>query len=380
MESEGLATVRLRTSDSLVPVALSHDPYWAIEERAAGMLLAQLRSTGAQVHVTEIEAAGQSGGFGESDFEVVDGVAIVSIVGPMTKSPTSFSSACSTVKCRRQVRAAAKDDRVKAILLRIDSPGGSVSGTDDLAQDVANARARKPVYAYAEDDCCSAAYWVASQATKVFCSKTARVGSIGVYTTVEDWSRLYENAGVRVHLLSTGKLKGAGADGVPVSQEQLDEWQSVVDDFNGHFLGAVAKGRRMSRAKVDALADGRVWIGERAVDAGLADEVATFDAVFQSLSSKKGTKAVSGEELPLAGMPLADQTESALAAVRGLTARIAGLKATREAEGRSLGERPLTHIAETLEAIDELRTELSALVADPEAEARQLLARTYLAG
>lgn len=371
-------TVRL--SDSLVPVALAHDPYWAIEERSARQLLAHLRATDALAHRSEFEAAGGGRGtMAQDGYDVLDGVAIVSIVGPMTKAPTSFSSSCSTVLVRRQVRAAASNPDVKAILLRIDSPGGSVSGTDDLAQDVAAAKQKKPVYAYAEDDCCSAAYWVASQATKVFASRTARVGSIGVYTTVTDWSRMYENAGVKVHLLSTGTLKGAGADGVAVSKEQLAEWQSVVDEFNGHFLGAVGKGRKMSRAKAEALADGRVWIGEKAVEAGLVDEVASFDAVFASLSAKRAHK-VSGEGSPLSGLTLADESETVLTAVRGLTARVADIAAKCREEDRRLNAKASSHMAEVMGSLDGLRSEIAGLLEDPEATARETLARAYLAG
>lgn len=331
----------------------------------------------AQAHRDEFEARG--GGSldpRQLGVDVQDGVAIVSIVGPMTKSPTSFDPGASTVLARRQIRAAAADDAVRAILLRIDSPGGSVSGTDDLAQDVAAARGKKPCYAYIEDMGCSAAYWVASQCNKVFASKTALVGSIGTYMALTDYSRMAENAGIRVHVISTGKLKGAGVPGAPISDEQLASFRQTVDDLNSHFLSAVAKGRRMARAKVEALADGGVHVGEKAVALGLVDEIASFDQVFNSLRGSKasGAKAetVSGEEMPLAGMTLADESEQALAAVRGLTARIADLRDVRQSEGRGLSSQALSHVTSVLAELEELRAALEA-VAQPTPDLRQAL-------
>lgn len=331
----------------------------------------------AQAHRDEFEARG--GGSldpRQLGVDVQDGVAIVSIVGPMTKSPTSFDPGASTVLARRQIRAAAADDAVRAILLRIDSPGGSVSGTDDLAQDVAAARGKKPCYAYIEDMGCSAAYWVASQCNKVFASKTALVGSIGTYMALTDYSRMAENAGIRVHVISTGKLKGAGVPGAPITDEQLASFKQTVDDLNAHFLAAVAKGRRMARAKVEALADGGVHVGEKAVALGLVDEIASFDQVFNSLRGSKasGAKAetVSGEEMPLAGMTLADESEQALAAVRGLTARIADLRDVRQSEGRGLSSQALSHVTSVLAELEELRAALEA-VAQPTPDLRQAL-------
>lgn len=363
---------------NLLSLAIPHGPIWAIEEAAAMQLQSVLSGIDAQSHREEFEARG-GGGLDARDLgvDVQDGVAIVSIVGPMTKSPTSFDPGASTVLARRQIRAAASDDSVKAILLRIDSPGGSVSGTDDLAQDVAAARGKKPCYAYIEDMGCSAAYWVASQCNKVFASKTALVGSIGTYMALTDYSRMAENAGIRVHVISTGKLKGAGVPGAPITDEQLAGFRQTVDDLNSHFLAAVAKGRRMARAKVEALADGGVHVGEKAVALGLVDEIASFDQVFNSLRGSKasGAKAettISGEGLPPAGMTLADESEQALAAVRGLTARIADLRDVRQSEGRGLSSQALSHVTSVLAELEELRAALEA-VAQPTPDLRQAL-------
>jgi signal peptide peptidase SppA len=391
------------TRNNLLPYVGIHDAFWAIEESSARMLLGILGSTDARVHKEEFEARRGGDPIGHSDFDLIDGVAVISIVGAMTKSPTSFDPGCSTVLTRRQIRAAAADDAVRAIVLRIDSPGGSVGGTDDLAADVAAAAKKKPCHAYVEDSCCSAAYWVASQCTKIFASPTSVVGSIGVFTTATDWSRAAENMGAHVHLITTGKHKGAGAPGTRISEEHLAKWQSTCDVFYEHFMQAIRKGRRMSKARVEELADGSVWVGESAVSNGLIDGIASFDEVFSSLSRKRSKEGerlsadngvppmvseidepsiqVSSEDEPHAGKTLAEESALALAAVHGLTNRIADLREDRKSEGRRLSQKAIGHANEVLQALGEATDALASAIAeepDPRSQLAQALLRSSL--
>lgn len=205
------------------------DLHWAIETRYALAQLEMLRNTDWAAHAREFrlqmeqpdaepEAARRGGGSDsdEKPFQFESGVAVLSLSGPMTKRPQSFSDGASTVRMRRQVRQATADPDVTAIALVIDSPGGQVAGTKELADDVAAARARKPVVAYIEDLGASAAYWVAAQADAIYANETAFVGSIGTYCVVQDLSRMAANVGIEVHVLSTGPFKGAGYPGTAV--------------------------------------------------------------------------------------------------------------------------------------------------------------------
>jgi len=180
----------------------------------------------------------------------------------------------------------------------IDSPGGTVAGTRDLADEVARAAKQKPVVAYIEDLGASAAYWIASQANKIYANPTAIVGSIGTYGVICDFSAQAAMIGVKVHVLRAGQFKGAGEPGTEITPEQLAEWQRIVDQLNEHFVRGVAAGRKgLSLAAVRELADGRAHVGEAAVTLGLVDGVQSFDATLQQFSSsgKRRTKPMSSD-------------------------------------------------------------------------------------
>jgi signal peptide peptidase SppA len=229
-----------------------------------------------------------------AECEIVDGRAVVlyyidgnmariPMFGQMTKGDSSFGGV-NSVRARRALRKAAEDDRVGSILLHIDSPGGTVSGTGDLAADVATInREKKPVYTYIEDLGASAAYWVASQASRIYANPTAHIGSIGTVAVVEDTSGAMDKAGVKVHVVSTGDYKGNFTDGAPITDNHLAELRRMVNECNDHFLAGVSTGRKRPMETVKGWADGRVWIAEEAKRMGLIDDVATIDTVFQEI-------------------------------------------------------------------------------------------------
>lgn len=265
------------------------DLHWAVEPRFAFQALDQLRGINWAQHVAEFQARVQSEDAEEGEaYTVAGGVALIPLSGPMTKRPQSFGGGASTVQMRRLVRAAAADPDVTSIALVIDSPGGQVSGTNELAADVAKARAQKQVVAYIEDLGASAAYWVAAQADAVFANETAFIGSIGTYLAVQDLSGLADKAGVKVHVLSTGAYKGAGYPGTAITEPQLAHWQHEVNQINESFLAAVATGRGLSLDYTRALADGRTHIAREAESIGLVDGVRTLESLVSDL--QRGTR------------------------------------------------------------------------------------------
>jgi signal peptide peptidase SppA len=210
-------------------------------------------------------------------YDVVDGIAIVPVQGPLSKHGSMKFGEGSTVQMRQLIRAASRDDAVEKLMLHVYSPGGHVDGTHELAADVARASLTKPVYAHIEDLGASAAYWVASQAARITANPTAEVGSIGTVAVLEDTSKRMDRLGIEVHVLSTGPYKGAGVDGAPLSAEALAYFRGRVESLNSHFLAAVARGRGMTPAQVDAVSDGRVHIAQMAQSYGLIDAVQSFD-------------------------------------------------------------------------------------------------------
>jgi signal peptide peptidase SppA len=229
-----------------------------------------------------IEAADNPRGRDIRPYDIVDGVAVLPLHGPMSKAGSAKFQEASTVQMRQMIRAASRDEAVEKLMLHIYSPGGHVDGTHELAADVARAGLTKPVYAHIEDLGASAAYWVASQASRITANATAEVGSIGTVAVLEDTSKRMDRLGIEVHVISTGPYKGAGVDGAPLSAEALAYFRGRVESLNSHFLAAIKRGRGMSDAQVDAVSDGRVHIAQVAQSYGLIDAVQSFDEALEA--------------------------------------------------------------------------------------------------
>jgi signal peptide peptidase SppA len=190
----------------------------------------------------------------------------------------------STADLRRQFRNALRDPDVKGGMMLIDSPGGTVAGTDELASDIKAFAKQKPLHAHGEGVIASAAYWLAVQASRVSATRLTDVGSIGVVASVYDESGMYEAAGIKVHVISTGPDKGAFIPGTEVTGEQLEMIQSEVDDIFATFKAEVRKGRSMSDAQFGKVSSGRTWVGTKAVELGLIDAVEGVDDAYTNLA------------------------------------------------------------------------------------------------
>lgn len=266
--------------------AAQHFGAWAIEPRWFKSAIDAVRSgTFKPAKANKGKKASKSKAFSSGDdddaepaYAVQDGVALICIDGQMTKRGSSFGG-CSTVETRKAIRAAADDWMVKAIMLHVCSPGGTVAGTADLADDILAARESKPVNCYIADMGCSAAYWAASQCEYIYANTTALIGSIGTYALLEDDSAAQEQFGVKYQIVSTGEYKGLGADG-RVSDKLVADVQREVNELNVPFLAAVSRGRGQKIADLSAVADGRAHVSAQALSLGLIDEVASLDAAM----------------------------------------------------------------------------------------------------
>lgn len=261
--------------------AAQHFGLWAVEPNWFNQAVAMIRSGVFVPYAANKVVTDENE---DVMYSVADGIAHLSIVGQMAKGKSSFGGA-STVLVRQGLRMAVADKSVKAIMLHIDSPGGTTAGTGALADDVKRADAIKPVYAHIEDLAASAAYWVAAQARRVTAEPGSLVGSIGTYAYVVDTSGAFEKNGWKAHVISSGGYKGAFSDGTEITKEQLDTLQTIVDDANAHFLNAVASGRRLSAERVKELGDGRVHDAAKAKTLGLIDDVAHADDVMTMIAS-----------------------------------------------------------------------------------------------
>ncbi len=167
------------------------------------------------------------------------------------------------------IAAAGNDAGVRGVVLDVASPGGVVTGVPELATAVADLRRRKPVLAWTEDMACSAAYWIASQATGVYATPSACVGSVGVYCVLYDTSEAYAGMGVRPVLVKAGQHKAIGVSGLPISEEDA----ALVGEGVQHIYGLFTDAVRSTRPVSDGTMQGQDYFGIPAKAAGLVDEV-----------------------------------------------------------------------------------------------------------
>jgi signal peptide peptidase SppA len=171
------------------------------------------------------------------------------------------------------LRAALADIGVAAVVMDIDSPGGTVSGVAEFATKITqlSEAAAKPVYAYASGQCASAAYWIACGCTGIACSPSSDVGSIGVYMALVDESENWKAEGYKLVLIKAGENKAAGIAGSQITAAQVALWQADVDHIYNQFTAAVQAAR--PGIATDVL-QGQTFYGDRARAAGLVDEMA----------------------------------------------------------------------------------------------------------
>jgi signal peptide peptidase SppA len=223
----------------------------------------------------------------ELDYEIEDGVAVLEISGVIgNKLPVwmqKYLGMTSADRIAEAIERADADLSVSALVLSIDSPGGTVSGVPEIGQRIA--AMSKPVVAFTDNLMASAAYWIGSQATAIVATKSAIVGSIGVYLPAISYKKMYENAGVSVDLIKAGKYKGALYPGTDLTEEQRDDLQDGVDYVYRLFSGAVAE-----RREVDPeVMQGQDFYADDAVANGLIDQLGTLDDAIEIASTLSKT-------------------------------------------------------------------------------------------
>jgi signal peptide peptidase SppA len=224
---------------------------------------------------------------GEDAPQLIGGVSVIPIVGVMWKD-ARFRGYADTRAITDSVKAASGDDNVRAIVLRIDSPGGSVDGLAELGDAILSARGVKPVIAQVDGMAASAAYYAASQASRIVAGRMDMVGSIGTRIMLYDFSKYFSEVGIKAIPIDSSPedrpFKSAAIQGTEITELQQADFQRIVDDYFGDFRNVVIRGRGMSAESFDAVADGRVWVGDEARKVGLIDGLATLGETLAALS------------------------------------------------------------------------------------------------
>lgn len=212
-------------------------------------------------------------------------IAIVRLDGVLTKYGFLGDARGAMVVKADVIRSLGRDDSIDAIVLTIDSPGGTVAGTIDLADAVYAVRQVKPIVAYVEDLAASAAYWVASQATAIYANNAgAAIGSVGAYIVAIDMSRMFEARGIETVVIRSGPNKGIGVPGDKITDSQRQSVQSRVDSVARMFVSAIGRGRGLTAKAIEPMADGSIFPPMMAQTAGLIDGIADFETLLASVA------------------------------------------------------------------------------------------------
>ena len=220
-------------------------------------------------------------------FSQLGQVAVMQLYGVLSQKQnmlTDYSGGTSTELFGRAFDSLVQDGNCKAIVLCIDSPGGSVYGVKELADKIFAARGEKKIIAVADSLAASGAYWIGCQAGEFCCTPGGQAGSIGVFMAHDDESAAAELAGVKTTLVSAGRYKVEGNPYAPLDDEARQAMQATVDSYYGQFVDAVARGRGVSAKAVrDGYGQGRVLTAAEAKAAGMIDRVQTMEQVLARL-------------------------------------------------------------------------------------------------
>jgi protease-4 len=193
-------------------------------------------------------------------------------------------------RVREELSRAEKDDKVRAVVLRINSPGGTITASDVIYREIREFKARRkiPVVAAMMDVAASGGYYAALAADQIFAHPTTVTGSIGVIMITVNAQGLLEKIGVAPLAIKSGPLKDAGSPFRGLTPEERAVFQSVIDDMYGRFVRLVAESRKIPEAKVRGFADGRIYTAEQARALGLVDRVGYLDEAVAAARTAAG--------------------------------------------------------------------------------------------
>ncbi len=181
-----------------------------------------------------------------------------------------------------------ENDRIKAVVLRVDSPGGVVGPSQEIYEEVKKFAARKKLVVSMGSVAASGGYYISAPATMIYANPGTLTGSIGVLMKLSNVQGLLGKIGLSSYVLKSGKFKDSGSPVRPMTSEERQLFQGVIDSMHGQFVRAVAEGRKLPVSKVRDLADGRVFTGEQALQEKLVDRIGNFQDAVDAAAKMAG--------------------------------------------------------------------------------------------
>ena len=209
-----------------------------------------------------------------------DRIALIRVEGLITDSK----------EATEDIKEYVKNPSIKAIVLRIDSPGGAVGPAQEIYEEVRKAAAKKKVIVSMGSVAASGGYYIASPATKIIANPGTLTGSIGVIMEIPNISGLMDKLGIKTEVVKSGRHKDIASIFRGIGKEEREILQGVLDNVHSQFIKAVAEGRNMLPSDVEKIADGRVFTGEQALKEGLIDELGDLEDAIQAAAKLSGIK------------------------------------------------------------------------------------------
>lgn len=304
-----------------------------------GRLHAIVGALGAKLGLTldggEVEAAAAAAGTGADERPARSGqVAVIPILNGLVHRHGRLNADSGMIESYQRIgariEAAARNSKVAGIILDIDSPGGEVDGLMGLAEVIGAARARKPIYAVANESAFSAAYWIASSAERIFIPTTGGAGSIGVIAVHVDQSEFDESMGLRYSTVTAGARKADFSPHAPLGKEALSTLQAECDRVHELFLDHV--GAMRPKAKLADVRDASLFFGADAVRVGLADQIGGIEEAFVAMAEQLTSASGVGPAATVTSSPAAVTAPSAPAAIGAPVVDLAGAREAGAAE------------------------------------------------
>ena len=226
-------------------------------------------------------------------------VAVIYAVGEIQADDQYGEEVITSKNIVKAIKEARDDEDVKAVVLRINSPGGSATEAEIIYQELLKLKEEKPIVVSMGGYAASGGYYIASPANKIFAENTTVTGSIGVFGLMINPQKLLNNTlGITVEEVSTNKNASLESPYTSKTSEQVSLLQRSVENVYTTFISHVAEGRNMSMAAVDSIAQGRVWTGKSALKLGLVDEIGGLDDAIMLAAQLADIESYNIQEFP----------------------------------------------------------------------------------
>ena len=237
---------------------------------------------------------------GKPQVAVGDRVAVININGAIVdgagveQTLLGGTQTATSGQLMREIRDAAADSSVKALVLHINSPGGSVTAAEEVGRELERFKetTQKPIVTSMGDQAASAAYWLASYSDVIYANSSTLTGSIGVYMPYMNVEDLYKKIGIYTGKIKSGPHKDILSPDREMTAEEREILQGIVNQLYDEFVAVVANGRKMDPAVVRELADGRVYTGKQAQELGLVDEIGNYYDALEAAGKLIGVNGI----------------------------------------------------------------------------------------